>query len=287
MTVTLCKNIFLFCFLDPHLKDGANYNNIQRSLEKTLELESQEDEKNSPFSDLYQMIKKSLDVKTPRKSSASVVQTPSSKFCTPRPGSVAKKSEKGVVFTPKKEEDSKGKTPECVKKRGKSFQVPSAEGPGPRVEEAGKSEGTSQQRRISTPQKFTASEVIKQITASESKSPVRRRSKECTPSKSGVSMEQEEQAGKSPKLENPPKRSPKNSGSAEKGFVPSFIFCISSYKTISGLPQLAFKFMQRFMFFLSENVQKTQERGAWERPAKTKPKKETSFLRRPPQPRVI
>ncbi|XP_043959592.1 proliferation marker protein Ki-67 isoform X3 [Gambusia affinis] len=201
---------------DPHLKDGANYNNIQRSLEKTLELESQEDEKNSPFSDLYQMIKKSLDVKTPRKSSASVVQTPSSKFCTPRPGSVAKKSEKGVVFTPKKEEDSKGKTPECVKKRGKSFQVPSAEGPGPRVEEAGKSEGTSQQRRISTPQKFTASEVIKQITASESKSPVRRRSKECTPSKSGVSMEQEEQAGKSPKLENPPKRSPKNSGSAEK-----------------------------------------------------------------------
>ncbi|XP_007559707.1 proliferation marker protein Ki-67 isoform X3 [Poecilia formosa] len=201
---------------DPHLKDGANYNNIQRSLEKTLELESQEDEKNSPFSDLYQMIKKSLDVKTPRKSSASVVQTPSSKFCTPRPGSVVKKSEKGVVLTLKKEEDPKGKTPEAVKKRGKTFQVPSAEGPGPRVEEAGKSEGPSQRRRISTPQKFTASEVIEQITASSSKSPVRRRSKECTPAKSGVSMEQEGQAGKSPKLKNPPKRSPKNSGSAEK-----------------------------------------------------------------------
>ncbi|XP_008436257.1 proliferation marker protein Ki-67 [Poecilia reticulata] len=200
---------------DPHLKDGANYNNIQRSLEKTLELESQED-KNSPFSDLYQMIKKSLDVKTPRKSSASVVQTPSSKFCTPRLGSVVKKSEKGVVLTPKKEEDPKGKTPESVKKRGKTFQVPSAEGPGPRVEETGKSEGPSQRRRISTPQKFTASEVIEQITASASKSPVRRRSKEYTPAKSGVSMEREGRAGKSPKLENPPKRSPKNSGSAEK-----------------------------------------------------------------------
>ncbi|XP_054913537.1 proliferation marker protein Ki-67 [Poeciliopsis prolifica] len=201
---------------DPHLKDGANYNNIQRSLEKTLELESQEDEKNSPFSDLYQMIKKSLDVKTPRKSSASVVQTPSSKFCTPRPGSVVKKSEKGVVLTPKKEEDPKFKTPQSVKKRGETFQVPSVEGPGPGVEEAGKSEGTSQRRRISTPPKFTASEVIEQITASASKSPVRRRSKESTPAKSGMSMEQEGQAGKSPKLESPPKKSPKNSGSAEK-----------------------------------------------------------------------
>ncbi|XP_023197128.1 proliferation marker protein Ki-67-like isoform X1 [Xiphophorus maculatus] len=201
---------------DPHLKDGANYNNIQRSLEKTLELESQKDEKNSPFNDLCQMIKKSLDVKTPRKSSTNVVQTPSSKFCTPRPGPVVKKSEKGVVFIPKKEEDPKCKTPEIAKKQGKTFQVPSAEGPGPTVEEAGKSEGTSQQRRISTPQKFTASEVIEQTTASGSKSPVRRRSKECTPAKSGVSMEQEGQAGKSPKLENPPKRSPKNSGSAEK-----------------------------------------------------------------------
>lgn len=189
-----------------------------------MELESQKDEKNSPFNDLCQMIKKSLDVKTPRKSSASVVQTPSSKFCTPRPGSVVKKSEKGVVFIPKKEEDPKGKTPEIAKKQGKTFQVPSAEGPGPTVEEAGKSEGTSQQRRISTPQKFTASEVIEQTTASGSKSPVRRRSKECTPAKSGVSMEQEGQAGKSPKLENPPKKSPKNSGSAEKGFVPSFTF---------------------------------------------------------------
>ncbi|XP_032430337.1 proliferation marker protein Ki-67 isoform X3 [Xiphophorus hellerii] len=201
---------------DPHLKDGANYNNIQRSLEKTLELESQKDEKNSPFNDLCQMIKKSLDVKTPRKSSASVVQTPSSKFCTPRPGPVVKKSENGVVFIPKKEEDPKGKTPEIAKKQGKTFQVPSAEGPGPTVDEAGKSEGTSQQRRISTPQKFTASEVIEQTTASASKSPVRRRSKECTLAKSGVSMEQEGQAGKSPKLENPPKRSSKNSGSAEK-----------------------------------------------------------------------
>ncbi|KAM4716028.1 proliferation marker protein Ki-67 [Anableps anableps] len=200
-----------------HLKDGANYDNIQRSLEKTLEMESQEDGNNSPFSDLYQMIKKSLDVKTPRKSSASVIQTPSSKFCTPRPGSVVKKSEKEVILTPKKEEDPKGKsskTPESVKKRGKTFQIPFADVSGPRMEEVGKSEAASQRRRTLTPEKFTAEEVIEQITAS--KSPVRRRSKESTPVQSAVSIEQEGQAGKSPKMENLPKKSLKNSGSAEK-----------------------------------------------------------------------
>ncbi|KAM4526375.1 proliferation marker protein Ki-67 [Fundulus diaphanus] len=201
--------------------DGANYDNIQRSLEKTLEMESQEDGNNSPFSDLYQMIKKSLDVKTPRKSNASVVQTPSSKFCTPRPSLVVKRGEEDVILTPEKEEDKlpadpKGKgskTPESVKKSRKSFP---AEGSGPTVDEAGRSGAPLQRRASLTLQKFTATEVIEQVAAPTCKSPVRRRSKEATPGKSAASTEQVEQAGISPKVESSPERSSQNSGSAEK-----------------------------------------------------------------------
>ncbi|KAM9424996.1 proliferation marker protein Ki-67 isoform 2-T2 [Pholidichthys leucotaenia] len=51
--------------------DGANHDNIQKSLEKTVEVEMSADDSlvqnnSNPFSDLYEMIKKSLDVKTPR-----------------------------------------------------------------------------------------------------------------------------------------------------------------------------------------------------------------------------
>ncbi|MEQ2172059.1 hypothetical protein GOODEAATRI_017062, partial [Goodea atripinnis] len=186
-------------------------------------MDSQDDGHHSPFSDLYQMIKKSLDVKTPRKSSASLVQTPSWKFCTPRPGSVVKKGEKDVILTPKKEEanlyaDLKGtgnETPEPVKKQGKTFKVPSAEASGFRVEEARKSGAALLPRRSLTPGNFAA-EVFEQIKTSTSKSPLRRRSKASTPDKSAVFMEQEVQAVMSPKMESPPKRSPKTSGSAEK-----------------------------------------------------------------------
>lgn len=189
-------------------------------------MDSQEDGTNSPFSDLYKMIKKSLEVKTPRKSSASVIQTPSSKFCTPRPASVVKKSDKEVVLTPRKEDDPKGKdrgTPESIKKRRKTLHVPAAEVSGSKVEEAAKSVTASQRRGTLTPQKFTVTEVIEQLTASTSKSTVKRRSKESTPGKSAVSTEQEGQAVKSPKTENLPIRSPKNSGSTEKGLVQYFI----------------------------------------------------------------
>ncbi|MEQ2264384.1 hypothetical protein XENORESO_004139 [Xenotaenia resolanae] len=186
-------------------------------------MDSQDDGHHSPFSDLYQMIKKSLDVKTPRKSSASLVQTPSWKFCTPRPGSVVKKGEKDVILTPKKEEanlyaDLKGtgnETPEPVKKQGKTFKVPSAEASGFRVEEARKSGAALLPRRSITPGNFDA-EVFEQIKTSTSKSPLRRRSKASTPDKSAVFTEQEVQAVMSPKMESPPKRSPKTSGSAEK-----------------------------------------------------------------------
>ena len=69
----------------PRLKDGANNDNIQRSLEKTVEVESKDDgcKTDSPFNELYQMIKHSLV--TPRKPAGQQPQTPATKNATPRP----------------------------------------------------------------------------------------------------------------------------------------------------------------------------------------------------------
>ncbi|XP_074476943.1 proliferation marker protein Ki-67 isoform X2 [Sebastes fasciatus] len=230
---------------DPHLKDGTNNDNIQRSLEKTVEVEAKGDDSllqsktASPFSDLYQMIKQSLDVKTPRKSSASVLQTPTSRFCTPKPYSVRKNDGKPVISTedkstPKKDEaivppvadETKGEaenvsngTPKSVKKQRRSFQVPSTEMAKPEAENAAKpedenaakSEVTSPQKRSRTPPKrFTAGEVIEQISATPT---VRRRSKEAQPA---LTKEQEEQAATSPKTDRLRKASPRNSGKVEK-----------------------------------------------------------------------
>ncbi|XP_070847234.1 proliferation marker protein Ki-67 [Chaetodon trifascialis] len=227
---------------DPHLKDGTNYDNIQRSLEKTVEVVSKEDDSllqnktTSPFNDLYQMIKKSLDVKTPRKSSASLLQTPTSRFCTPKPVSVRKNGGDPVIpsgdnSTPKKDDakvssgaDTKGDaenicdgTPKSVRKLRKSFQVASAEMARPEPESAVKSEATSSQKRnCATPQKFTVCEVIEQVCTQTPKSPMRRRSKEATPAKPTVTKDQEKQATMSPKTKPLEKASPRNSGKAEK-----------------------------------------------------------------------
>ncbi|KAK1881656.1 Proliferation marker protein Ki-67 [Dissostichus eleginoides] len=192
---------------DPHLKDGNNQENIQRSLDKTMEVEPKQDSSlqqsktDSPFGDLYQMIKQSLEVKTPRKSSASVLQTPTSRFCTPIPVSVRKNEGKAVISTedkstPQKEEakvsavaeetkeaENVGNTtPKSAKKQRRSFQTPSTEMASPEVkaaENAAQSEESTPQKRVRTPpQRFTCEE-----------SPVRRRSKEATPA---VTKEQEE-----------------------------------------------------------------------------------------------
>uniref|UniRef100_A0A3Q2CG80 Marker of proliferation Ki-67 n=1 Tax=Cyprinodon variegatus TaxID=28743 RepID=A0A3Q2CG80_CYPVA len=184
----------------PHLKDGANYDNIQRSLEKTLEMESQKDGTNSPFGELCQMAKKSLDLKTPQKSSVSAAQTPSSKFYTPRPGPVGTPQKE--VKLPADPTAKVAKMPESVKKLGKIFQSPSFEGSGHIVQEDSKSGSASKLRRIVTPQRFTAAEAIEQITATTSKSP--------------VSTKAEGQAVITSKKEKTPKKSPKNLGSAEK-----------------------------------------------------------------------
>ncbi|XP_026171729.1 proliferation marker protein Ki-67 isoform X2 [Mastacembelus armatus] len=218
---------------DPHLKDGSNHDNIQRSLDKTVEVDSKET--TSPFSDLYQMIKKSLDVKTPRKSCASLLQTPTSRFCTPKPGSVRK----SVISTedkstPKKDEvkafpggdetngemKSTGKgTPKSVEKQRKSFQVPlaeRAETTAEDVEQAIKSDTASlQKRNRTTPQRLTAFDVIKCISAETPKSPARRRSKEATPAKPAVTDEQEQETTAA-KIMHLKKASPSNSGKADK-----------------------------------------------------------------------
>ncbi|XP_031699905.1 proliferation marker protein Ki-67 isoform X3 [Anarrhichthys ocellatus] len=223
---------------DPHLKDGTNHENIQRPLEKTVEMETKEGEglqqskTASPFNDLYQMIKKSLDVKTPRKSSASVLQTPTSRFCTPKPASVRKNDGNLVIstedhITPKKDEakvssvadeakpeagNVSNGTPKSVKKQRRSVQVPSPEMARPEVQEAenaARSEATSPQKRIRTPPKrFT----VEQISATP-KSPVRRRSKEAKPAET---KEQEEEAVTSPKTERLRKASPRNSGKVKE-----------------------------------------------------------------------
>lgn len=218
-------------FLGPHFKDGANID-IQRSLEKTLEEESKEDgsqlqsKTNSPFGDLYQMIKKSLDVKTPRKSCVSQVQTPS-KFCTPKPASVVKIDRKSANFTPKTDETKlleepkfeSCEAPRSGKKLGKNISVsPATVGPRMKGDEcAAEPEATSKQRRNSdTAQKFTVSEVLELISAPALKSPTRRTSKGTTLAQ--TAEEQQQKGIKSPKT-TPKRASPRNSGAAEKGFT--------------------------------------------------------------------
>uniref|UniRef100_A0A3P9ICG3 Marker of proliferation Ki-67 n=1 Tax=Oryzias latipes TaxID=8090 RepID=A0A3P9ICG3_ORYLA len=208
-----------------HLKDGAHHDNIQRSLEKTLEMESteasQEQTKNdSPFSDLYHMIKKSLEIKTPCKSSASQAQTPSSKFCTPNPASVRKSTNKPATPTPENDQPNGSETPQTAKKQAKTFQV--SAGDEPRMEEPNaRSEGPSQKRRSSgTSQKFTAMEIIEQISAQTLKSPAGRRSKEATPTGAEASKHQAKQNMKSPKAKSPGRASPGNSGTTDTEAAP-------------------------------------------------------------------
>lgn len=201
-----------------------------------MELESKEgllqNTNTSPFNDLYQMIKKSLDVKTPRKSSASLLQTPTSRFCTPKPVSVKKNGGNPVISTedkstPKKDESEvssgaveiniSNETPKSVKKQRKSFPVPSNEMARPEAENAVESEATSPQtRNRATPQRFTVCEVIEQVSTQTPKSPMRRRSKEATPAKPAVIEEQEKQAVNN-KTEHLRKASPRNSGKVETG----------------------------------------------------------------------
>lgn len=191
-----------------------------------MELESKEEEKStSPFNDLYQMIKKSLDVKTPRRSSISHQQTPSSRFCSPKPVSVKKISESLVFLTKDKATRKKDEiiafpvaveidttengTTKSVKKQRNSSQGSSNDISMPEIQNA-KVETPSVQKRISvTPQRFTSLEVVEQVTSQNSISTVRR-SKEATPARQAVT---------SPKTESQTKASPRNFGNVDTGNV--------------------------------------------------------------------
>lgn len=271
-----------------------------------MEVESKEDgsglqsKTTSPFNDLYQMIKKSLDVKTPRKSSASLLQTPTSRLCTPKPGSVRK----NVISTednstPKKNgadeikgeaENTSNGTPKSVKKQRKSFQVPSTEMARPEAESAAKSEATSPQKRNrTTPQRFTVGDVTDQISETP-KSPMRRRSKEATPAKPAVT---------SPKTEHLRKASPRNSGKAEKGnkYCNTILFLVEfkSNNQITVIIQACLRYVwlllmynHVFYLFLSERgIQKTQKWRTCGRLAFTSNEEEAGFLWRLPVPGVI
>lgn len=200
-----------FLFLDPPLKDGTNHDNIQRSMDKTMELESSEAK--SPFGDLYQMIKKSLDVKTPRKSSTSLLQTPSSRFCTPRPVSVKKNGGNPVASTgdnsaatadeskvlPQAAEAKISTTPKSLKKQMDSGQVSSGEMEKPKVQHKVQSEAAMPQVvNRATPQKPVSDDAGKDE-APVQKSPLRRRSKEVTTAKPAVTSPKTELKRTSPR----------------------------------------------------------------------------------------
>lgn len=205
--------VAFFFFLDPPLKDGTNHDNIQRSMDRTMELDSSEAQ--SPFGDLYQMIKKSLDVKTPRKSSTSLLQTPSSRFCTPRPVSVRKTGGNPVTSTgnnsaatanesdvlPGAAEAKISTTPKSLKKQRESGRVSSSEMEKPKVQNIVQSEAAPPQVvNSATPQKPSVSEGAEKDDAPVQKSPSRRRSKEATPAKPAVTSPATELKRTSPRI---------------------------------------------------------------------------------------
>nr|XP_040032778.1 proliferation marker protein Ki-67 isoform X1 [Gasterosteus aculeatus aculeatus]XP_040032779.1 proliferation marker protein Ki-67 isoform X1 [Gasterosteus aculeatus aculeatus]XP_040032780.1 proliferation marker protein Ki-67 isoform X1 [Gasterosteus aculeatus aculeatus] len=207
---------------DPHLKDGTNHENIQRPLEAPAEADELPQNKTaSPFSDLYQMIKQSLDVKTPRKSCATVPQTPTSRLGTPGPASVRRDDGKPVPSTQDKSTAEKDEaavssvadetvaeaeiasdgTPKSAKKQRRSFAVPSAETT-PAGNAAACEAAPPPKRSRTPPKRFTACEVA------SPKSPVRRRSKEVKPA-------EEEEAVTSPKVDRLGKESPEGAGTEQ------------------------------------------------------------------------
>lgn len=181
-------------------------------------MESKMEEKTtSPFNDLYQMIKKSLDVKTPLKSSISLLQTPSSTFCSPKPVSVKINSENLVTLTKDKATPMKGEikafpgavesnngTPKSVKKQRKSSQLLSSDTSKPETQNA-MSEASV------TPQRETSLEVSEQVASQTSKSTVRK-SKEATPAKQEMTSLAVVTGGRT-------RASPRNSGNGETGNI--------------------------------------------------------------------
>ncbi|KAM9558502.1 proliferation marker protein Ki-67 isoform 2-T3 [Salvelinus alpinus] len=197
---------------DTSAKDGNNTSDVKPKEDGSLE----QNKPSSPFCELYQMFKQDLDSKTPKKA----LGTPASRLCPQNPISTRKVDGVSVISTPKKAETENvspvtGVTPKSAQKKRKSLKGRVVEGNVPvedfiqlppsiletpkgkrrssksktptTVEE--KSTPVSQRKsRPATPEKFTAIEVVEQIsecpTAETFTTPTRRRSKEATPIKS-------------------------------------------------------------------------------------------------------
>ncbi|XP_077595690.1 proliferation marker protein Ki-67 [Stigmatopora nigra] len=108
----------------PHLKDGTNHN-VERPVEQKKEKapkedgETQKSTESSPFNDLYQMIRKSLDVKTPCKSTATNEQTPARKSQVSAIGKASPKVPEAKLSSGKvvAESKNKNKSPTSEKRR--------------------------------------------------------------------------------------------------------------------------------------------------------------------------
>ncbi|XP_076008272.1 proliferation marker protein Ki-67 isoform X2 [Genypterus blacodes] len=155
------------------------------------------------------MIKQSLNAKTPRKSASSVLETPTSRGYTPRPGSVRADGGKPVVTpavksTPKKEDEGevsaaasvtegdaeiKAAPPSAPTPQRRSPRSSAAEAPAPPSEEKAAEQSDAsgaspaKKRVRSSPQRFSPNEVIQIMTAEKTKTSAKRRSKESLSSK--------------------------------------------------------------------------------------------------------
>ncbi|XP_077407694.1 proliferation marker protein Ki-67 isoform X2 [Vanacampus margaritifer] len=132
------------------------------------------------------MIRKSLDVKTPRKASDGFLQTPRKSNVSTN-GKEAKATEANVSDGESVAEakSASGVTPMSDKKRTNPPQILASHVVGPDEDaENVKSEVRSPQtRQRVTPKKFSAGDVVEQSCTPTPKSPMRRRSKEATPAK--------------------------------------------------------------------------------------------------------
>uniref|UniRef100_A0A4W5Q1D0 Marker of proliferation Ki-67 n=1 Tax=Hucho hucho TaxID=62062 RepID=A0A4W5Q1D0_9TELE len=196
---------------DTSAKDGTNTSDV-----KPKDGSIEQNKPSSPFCELYQMFKQDLDSKTPKKA----LGTPASRLCPQNPISTRKVDGVSVISTPKKAETENvspvtGVTPKSAQKKRKSLkgrvveenvpvedfiQLPpsiletpkgkrrSSKSKTPTTVEEKSTPVSQRKSRPATPEKFTASEVVEQIsecpTAETLTTPTRKRSKEATPIKS-------------------------------------------------------------------------------------------------------
>lgn len=192
---------------NPHLRNGTNHN-IQRALEQAkeedpkLDGDAQQSKPVSPFSDLYQMIRKSLDVKTPRQSSGTYIQSQrKSNVSTNRNTSEVAEAKVSDGETVAKAKNISIVAPLSEKKRNNSPQVLSSDvvTPGKDAQNVKSEARSPQKRQRVTPQKSGAGDAVEKMCTPAPKSPLRCRSQEATPAKEHVKEMQSPQNTNSPR----------------------------------------------------------------------------------------